>query len=85
MSPSEVQSLIEAGLADSQAWVGGDDGRHFEAVVVCPAFASQPMIKQHRMVFATLGDNMRDDTIHALSLKTFTPEEWDAAGQPKPT
>jgi len=54
------------------------------AVVVCADFAGHTMLKQHRMVFDAIGQPIRDNTIHALSLKTYTPQAWDEAGQPKP-
>ena len=56
------------------------DGHHFEAVIVSPTFAGKSMLQQHRMVYATLGDKMREE-IHALSLRTLTPDEYAAAGQ----
>ena len=73
-TPELVKAWIEAGLNGSQAQVQGD-GRHFTAVVVCPRFAGVSMLEQHRMVYDGLGDKM-DETIHALSLTTLTPEQW---------
>lgn len=72
MDAQRIKSLIETGLPGAQALVTGDDGRHFEAVVRCPAFAGQSMVAQHRMVYAALGDAMAD-AIHALSLRTEVP------------
>ena len=69
----QIAEWIEAGLPGSQATVEGD-GRHFSAVVICPAFAGLNTIKRHRLVYEALGERMRED-IHALSLKTLTPEE----------
>lgn len=73
MNEAEVKRLIEAGLPGSEVTVSGD-GRHFEAVVVSGAFAGKSMLHQHRMVYATLGDSFQSDAIHALSVKTYTPE-----------
>jgi acid stress-induced BolA-like protein IbaG/YrbA len=75
MQAEQIQQLIEAGLPGSQAQVRGDDGQHFDAIVVSPAFVGKSMIEQHRMVYATLGDRMHSE-IHALSMKTYTPESW---------
>ncbi|MBI2382768.1 MAG: BolA/IbaG family iron-sulfur metabolism protein [Gammaproteobacteria bacterium] len=69
MTKDDIQRLIEAGLPDAKATVRGDDGRHFEAEVVCPAFAGKSVVQQHRMVYATLGDRVGGE-IHALQLKT---------------
>ena len=51
------------------------DGRHFEAVIVSPLFRDKSKVRQHQLVYAALGERMRED-IHALSMKTLTPEEW---------
>jgi acid stress-induced BolA-like protein IbaG/YrbA len=79
MNPASIKALIEQGLPDARAAVRGDDGVHFEADVVCPAFAGQPPLARHRMVYATLGEAM-GGAIHALSLKTLTPDEAAARG-----
>jgi acid stress-induced BolA-like protein IbaG/YrbA len=55
------------------------DGQHFEAVIVSAQFAGKRPIQRHQMVYAVLGDRMREE-IHALSMRTLTPEEWAAAG-----
>ena len=69
MDKHEIKALIEAGLPGAVATVTGDDGQHFEAEVVCPAFAGKPPLAQHRMVYAALGERMGRD-IHALQLRT---------------
>ena len=77
MDPEEIKQLIEAGLAGSTASVTGD-GRHFQAVVVSDAFDGKNMLQRHRMVYATLGDRFATEVLHALSIKTYTPEQWQA-------
>ncbi len=77
MTEERIKALIEAGIPGAQALVGGD-GTHFEACVISREFAGRPLLQRHRMVYASLGDRLRTD-IHALSLKTYTPEEWAAA------
>jgi acid stress-induced BolA-like protein IbaG/YrbA len=69
MTKHDIKALIEAGLPGASADVRGDDGRHFEADVVCAAFAGKPVVQQHRMVYATLGERVGRE-IHALQLKT---------------
>lgn len=78
ITKEDIKKLIEDGLPDSEAIIEGDDGSHFDGVVVCKDFAGKNMIAQHRLVFATLGNRMQTGEIHALGLKTYTPEEWDA-------
>jgi len=74
MDADTIARMIEAGLPGAQARVQGDDGVHFEATVVCAAFAGKLPLARHRMVYATLGELM-GGAIHALALKTLTPDE----------
>ncbi len=74
MDANTIRQLIEQGLPGARVEVRGDDGVHFEAVVVSEAFAGRPPLARHRMVYATLGDRMGGE-IHALALKTLTPDE----------
>ena len=69
-----IKTLIEQGLPGARAQVQGEDGVHFEAVVVSDAFAGKLPLARHRLVYATLGERMGGE-IHALALKTLTPEE----------
>ena len=73
-TPELVKSYIAAGLDCSHLEVEGD-GQHFTAVIVSPAFAGKRPIQRHQLVYAALGDRMREE-IHALSMKTLTPEEF---------
>ena len=74
MAAATIQRLIEQGLPGSRATVHGADGVHFEAEVVSAAFQGKLPLARHRMVYATLGELM-GGAIHALSLRTVTPEE----------
>jgi acid stress-induced BolA-like protein IbaG/YrbA len=74
MDSATIEQMIRDGMPGAEVRVSGEDGVHFEAVVVSPAFAGQPTIKRHRMVYATLGRFMGNE-IHALGLRTLTPEE----------
>ena len=78
MRAEEVKRLIEVGLPGSIVEVNGDDGVHFEAVIISEAFDDKGMLAQHRMVYAALGDRMHAE-IHALSMRTYTPLEWGKA------
>ena len=73
-TPELVKSYIAAGMDCTQVEVSGD-GAHFEAVIVSNAFAGKRLIQRHQLVYAALGDRMREE-IHALSMKTLTPEEF---------
>lgn len=74
MKASEIKALIEAGLPDANVEVVGDDGQHFDAVVVSPSFSGKSLIQQHKMVKATLGDRFNTGELHALGLKTSAPK-----------
>lgn len=74
MDSKTIEQMIRAGLPDADVRVTGDDGVHFEAVVVSEAFAGKSTLQRHRMVYATLGEKMGHE-IHALGLKTGVPGE----------
>ena len=75
MEISAIEQLISAGLPDCQVQVTGD-GSHFEAVVIAPAFAGKSLLQKQRLVMDTVRDQIASGELHALSIKTFTPEEW---------
>jgi acid stress-induced BolA-like protein IbaG/YrbA len=77
MNADQIRQLIEAGLPGSRAEVQGDDGVHFEALVVSEAFRGKLPLVRHRMVYGTLGARMGGE-IHALALRTLTPDEAQA-------
>ena len=80
MDPRDIVTLIEQNLAQSKAQVQTDGQGHYEATVVCPAFAGKRSLQRHQMVYATLGTRVGRE-IHALALQTFTPEEWQPNAQ----
>ena len=72
---SQIEDVINKNLDCTFIEVKGDDGTHFEAIIVSTLFEEKSIIKQHQMVYQALGDMMRQE-IHALSMKTLTPEQW---------
>ena len=76
-TPESIETSIAAGLACVHVQVSGD-GHHWEAVIVSPAFEGLSKVRQHQLVYAALGDRMREE-IHALSMTTLTPAQWAAA------
>ncbi len=74
MDSTTIEQMIRDGMPGADVRVSGEDGTHFEAVVICSSFEGLPTIKRHRMVYATLGSKMGNE-IHALGLRTLTPEE----------
>ena len=74
----DIQKMIQQGLPDATVQVSGEDGHHFEALIVSADFAGKNLVQQHQMVYRALGANMRDAVIHALALRTLTPEQYAA-------
>jgi acid stress-induced BolA-like protein IbaG/YrbA len=74
VSPEQIKGYIEQGLACDHVQVAGD-GHHFEATIVSVLFRGKSRVQQHQLVYRALGDRMREE-IHALSMQTFTPEQW---------
>jgi acid stress-induced BolA-like protein IbaG/YrbA len=75
VTPESIQASIAQGMTCMHVAVTGD-GRHFEAVVVSDEFAGKNRVQRHQRVYQALGDSMRDEMIHALTMKTLTPQEW---------
>jgi len=77
MNAEQLHAIISSGLACTHLEVDGD-GRHWSAVVVSESFQGLRLIARHQKVYATLGQKIQNDEVHALSMKTYTPAEWAA-------
>jgi len=75
LTANELRNYIMTGMPCDHVEVLGDDGQHFEAVVVSGQFTGKNKVQQHQLVYLVLGDRMRAE-IHALSMRTFSPEVW---------
>jgi len=75
MDPTEIISLIEAGLPQAQVSVMSDDNTHYEALIVSDAFAGKRPLARHQLVYQCLGAHMGNE-IHAMSIRAHTPVEW---------
>ena len=80
VSPDQVEAMIKTGLPDAQVEVqdltGGGD--HYQVTVVSSAFEGRSLVQQHQLVYGAVGQAMSSEAIHALALKTYTPETWAA-------
>ena len=78
MTLDEIKNTIEGAVPDSTAYVLDpmNDGQHLQAFVISPAFEGLMLIKQHKMVMTPLKEAFAQ-SVHALGLKTFTPNKWD--------
>lgn len=87
ISPDKLTSLIQTGLPAAEVIVedltGGGD--HFQAIVISDAFSGKTLVQQHQLVYAAVKQQMASEEIHALALKTYTPEKWTALNPAPPT
>lgn len=72
----QIKETIEAAVQNAEVHIYDPDGEHFEALVISSEFQGMPLIKQHKLVMNALKDRFATD-VHALGLKTFTPEKWE--------
>ncbi len=77
MTPAEIKTLIEQGIPDSTAEVTGAEGK-FEATVISPVFSGLSPVKKHQTVYRIVNPHIASGAIHALTIRAYTPEEWQA-------
>ncbi len=80
MTAEQLQAIIAVGLSCEHLHVEGD-GRHWYATLVSAEFEGKRLIQRHQRVYATLGEKIKTDEVHALSMKTYTPAEWQAVSK----
>jgi len=80
MTAGDIRQLIAEHLACEHLVVDGD-GHHWYAVIVSTSFEGKRQIQRHQLVYATVREHMESEALHALSMKTFTPDEWEQAQQ----
>ncbi|MBD2019715.1 BolA family transcriptional regulator [Leptolyngbya sp. FACHB-36] len=83
ISPQQVEAMIKAALPDAQVQVqdltGGGD--HYQVTVVSSLFEGKGLVQQHQLVYGAVRQAMSTEAIHALALKTYTPQTWATIGQ----
>lgn len=75
MINEEIKKTIKKAIPGARVIIPDNDGTHFEAVVISEDFMGKSLVQQHRMVMAALAEHLKE-RIHALSLKTYTPEQY---------
>ncbi len=83
MNPEDVEKLIKASLPDCEVRVTGD-GSHFDAIVISQTFSGKSLIQKQKLVYAAVNSQIASGALHALSIKTYTPEEWQQAKKMQP-
>jgi acid stress-induced BolA-like protein IbaG/YrbA len=83
VSPDQVELMIKAGLPDAEVQVqdltGGGD--HYQVLVVSTLFEGKGLVQRHQLVYRSLQQAMSSEAIHALTMKTYTPQDWAAQSQ----
>lgn len=82
LTSKQLENYITQELPCDFIEVRGDDGTHFEALIISSAFEGKRMVQQHQLVYAALGDRMKQE-IHALSMMTYSPSQWNELNQGK--
>jgi acid stress-induced BolA-like protein IbaG/YrbA len=77
MNPEEIEQIIESGIEGCKVTVTGD-GSKYEATVISDVFEGLSMVKKHQLVYALVNEHIASGAIHALSIKAYTPAEWEA-------
>jgi acid stress-induced BolA-like protein IbaG/YrbA len=72
---AEVKKMLEQAFPGDHIELASGDDHHFQLLIVSERFAGRTPVEQHQMVYRALGGAMRED-IHAMSLRTYTPEQW---------
>jgi acid stress-induced BolA-like protein IbaG/YrbA len=85
LKPDQIQKRIQQALPDADIEVKDltGTGDHFEALVVSSQFADKGMIERHQLVYGPLQDLLKSGELHALALRTFSPEQWSQLNKPK--
>lgn len=78
MAPEEIRRLLAAGIDAEEIRVEGDDGQHFDILVVSKAFEGLRPVKKQQLVYAILNEKIADGSIHAVNMRTLTPAEYRA-------
>jgi acid stress-induced BolA-like protein IbaG/YrbA len=83
ITPDELKAKIETLAPETQAFIMDLTGTldHYQAVVISKVFEGKPMIAQHRLVMATVQKEVDSGEVHALTIKTFTPEQYAKYGE----
>ncbi|MFV2060496.1 MAG: BolA family protein [Gammaproteobacteria bacterium] len=78
MEPDLIKQLIEEKLSDCDISVTGENG-HFEVVAIGDVFTDKSMVAKQQLIYGTINEHISSGAIHALTIKTYTPAEWEKA------
>lgn len=75
MEPKQIEAILNAALDLDEVHVQGENS-HYGVIAVSDVFASLSKVKQQQMIYAPLTELFATNAIHALTIKTFTREQW---------
>ncbi|ABE59566.1 MULTISPECIES: BolA family protein [Chromohalobacter] len=78
MQPSDVKALLESRIDDCQFHIQGE-GCNFQVVAISEAFAGLSPVKRQQLIYSALSDEIASGALHAISIKTYTPDQWETA------
>ncbi|PZV17291.1 MAG: BolA family transcriptional regulator [Leptolyngbya sp.] len=81
VSPDQVEAMIKVEIPDAQVQVLTNDGEHYEVIVVSPIFEGKRLVQQHQLVYNAIQTEMLTGAIHAMAVKTYTPQAWESSKQ----
>jgi acid stress-induced BolA-like protein IbaG/YrbA len=81
VSSDQVEAMIKIEIPDAQVQVLTSDGEHYEVVVVSPVFEGKRLVQQHQLVYSAIKTEMLTGAIHAMAVKTYTPQAWELTKQ----
>lgn len=81
VSPDQVEAMIKVEIPDAQVQVLTNDGEHYEVIVVSPVFEGKRLVQQHQLVYHAIQTEMLTGAIHAMAVKTYTPQAWESSKQ----
>jgi acid stress-induced BolA-like protein IbaG/YrbA len=81
VSHDQVEAMIKIEIPDAQVQVLTDDGEHYEVIVVSPIFEGKRLVQQHQLVYNAIQTPMLTGAIHAMAVKTYTPQAWESTKQ----
>lgn len=73
-----IEAAIQRVIPDASVHVETPDGTHWSAIVVSPSFAGMSLVRQHQAVMEALRGEFDSERLHALELRTLTPERFEA-------
>ncbi|MCK0745629.1 BolA family protein [Chromohalobacter nigrandesensis] len=78
MQPSDVKALLESRIDDCQFHIQGE-GCNFQVVAVGNVFEGLSPVKRQQLIYSALSDEIASGALHAISIKTYTPSQWETA------